>query len=318
MANHECMASLMTDQNDKQDYRSNKHMNLNMNSNMDSNMRISTFGKTFSLMLATILASIPKVAFGAQPEPWQLGFQPAATEMMERVTSFNNFLLYLVTAITVLVLVLMIYVMVRFNTKSNPVPSKTSHNTLIEVLWTIIPILILVVIAIPSFRLLYDQVELPEIDMTIKATGYQWYWEYEYPDHGNFSFAAIMLEEDELAQGQPRLLATDNGVVVPVDTTIRVHVTSADVIHSWAVPAFGNKMDAVYGRLNETWFRAKKTGVFYGQCSELCGIRHAFMPIMVKVVEKEEFAAWVEQAKVEFAKIEPVDEIVRVALGLDK
>lgn len=280
-------------------------------------MRFSTFGKPFSLMLALVIASFADAAFAAQPEPWQLGFQPAATDMMSRITSFNNFLLYLMTAITLLVLVLMVYVMFRFNAKANPEPSKTSHNTLIEVIWTVVPILILVVIAIPSFRLLYDQVELPEADMTIKATGYQWYWGYEYPDHGDFAFDAIMLEDDELQAGQPRLLATDNAVVVPVNTTIRVVVTSADVIHNWAMPAFGNKMDAIPGRLNETWFRAEKTGIFYGQCSELCGIRHAFMPIMVKVVEQDEFAAWVEEAKVEFAKVEPIDGAVRLADASD-
>lgn len=236
----------------------------------------------------------------AQPEPWQLGFQPAATDMMARITSFNDFLLILMTAITVFVMGLMIYVMVRFNAKANPVPSKTSHNTLIEVVWTVIPILILLVIAVPSFRLLYDQAT-PEADMTIKATGYQWYWGYEYPDHGDIAFDALMLEDDELQPGQPRLLSTDNAVVVPVDTTVRVLVTAADVIHNWAMPAFGVKMDAYPGRLNETWFKANKTGTYYGQCSELCGIRHSFMPIMVKVVEKEEFAAWIEQAKVEFA-----------------
>ncbi|MGC6512758.1 MAG: cytochrome c oxidase subunit II [Parvibaculales bacterium] len=264
-------------------------------------------------MLALTSAFLADTAFAAQPEPWQLGFQPAATDMMSRITSFNNFLLYLMTAITLLVLALMVYVMIRFNAKANPEPSKTSHNTLIEVIWTVVPILILVVIAIPSFRLLYDQVELPEADMTIKATGYQWYWGYEYPDHGDFAFDAIMLEDDELQAGQPRLLATDNAVVVPVNATVRVVVTSADVIHNWAMPAFGNKMDAIPGRLNETWFRAEKTGTYYGQCSELCGIRHAFMPIMVKVVEQEEFAAWVEEAKVEFAKIEPIDGAVRLA-----
>ena len=204
------------------------------------------------------------------------------------------------TAITVFVLGLMVYVMVRFNAKANPVPSKTSHNTLIEVVWTVIPILILLVIAVPSFRLLYDQAT-PEADMTIKVTGYQWYWGYEYPDHSDIAFDALMLEDDELQPGQPRLLTTDNAVVVPVDTTVRVLVTAADVIHNWAMPAFGVKMDAYPGRLNETWFRANKTGIYYGQCSELCGIRHSFMPIMVKVVEKEEFTAWVEQAKVEFA-----------------
>ena len=267
----------------------------------------------FFVSLCLAIMSLSGAAQAAQPEPWQLGFQPAATDMMTQITDFNNFLLILMTVISVFVLGLLLYVLFRFNAKSNPEPSKTSHNTLIEVVWTVVPILILVVIAIPSFRLLYEQVELPEVDMTIKATGYQWYWGYEYPDHGDFAFDAIMLEEDELEPGQPRLLATDNAVVVPVNKTIRVVVTSADVIHNWAMPAFGNKMDAVPGRLNETWFRAEKTGTYYGQCSELCGIRHAFMPIMVKVVEEEEFTAWVEQAKVEFAKIDTDTDAVKLA-----
>jgi cytochrome c oxidase subunit 2 len=265
-------------------------------------MRLKKILNPYAMLLAIGMMNLmgaPSV-HAAQPEPWQLGFQPAATDMMARISSFNDFLLILMTAITVFVLGLMVYVMVRFNAKANPVPSKTSHNTLIEVVWTVIPILILLVIAVPSFRLLYDQAT-PEADMTIKATGYQWYWGYEYPDHGDIAFDALMLEDDELQPGQPRLLTTDNAVVVPVDTTVRVLVTAADVIHNWAMPAFGVKMDAYPGRLNETWFRANKTGTYYGQCSELCGIRHSFMPIMVKVVEKEEFTAWVEQAKVEFA-----------------
>jgi cytochrome c oxidase subunit 2 len=193
--------------------------------------------------------------------------------------------------------------MVRFNAKANPTPSKTSHNTLIEVLWTVLPIVILVVIAIPSFRLLYFQREIPEADMTIKATGYQWYWGYEYPDHGDFAFDSLMLSDEERGD-QPRLLATDTAMVVPVDTTVRVLVTSADVIHAFAMPAFGLKIDSVPGRMNETWFKAEKTGTFYGQCSELCGIRHAFMPIRIEVVEKEAFAAWVEEAQEEYAEVE--------------
>tara|TARA_B100000927_G_scaffold288513_1_gene283244 strand:- start:25 stop:879 length:855 start_codon:yes stop_codon:yes gene_type:complete len=265
-------------------------------------MRLKKILNTYAMLLVIGMMSliVTSSVHAAKPEPWQLGFQPAATDMMARISSFNDFLLILMTAITVFVLGLMVYVMVRFNAKANPVPSKTSHNTLIEVVWTVIPILILLVIAVPSFRLLYDQAT-PEADMTIKATGYQWYWGYEYPDHGDIAFDALMLEDNELQPGQLRLLTTDNAVVVPVDTTVRVLVTAADVIHNWAMPAFGVKMDAYPGRLNETWFRANKTGIYYGQCSELCGIRHSFMPIMVKVVEKEEFTAWVEQAKVEFA-----------------
>lgn len=245
-------------------------------------------------------------ASASQPKPWQLGLQDAATPNMEQITSFNEFLLILMTAITLFVLALLVFVMVRFNAKANPEPSKTSHNTLVEVVWTVVPILILVVISIPSFRLLYFQRDIPEADMTVKAVGYQWYWGYEYPDHNEIAFDSIMLNDDERGD-RPRLLAVDNALVVPVDTTVRVIVTSADVMHSWAMPAFGTKMDAIPGRLNETWFRANKTGTFYGQCSELCGIRHAFMPIEVRVVEKEEFAAWVEDATEEFAAFDDAE-----------
>ncbi len=259
--------------------------------------------------LAAVFASLTVSASANQPKDWQLGFQEAATENMTMITDFNNFLLVLMTAICVFVLGLMFYVMVRFSAKSNPEPSKTSHNTLVEVIWTVVPILILVVIAIPSFRLLYFQRDIPEADMTVKAVGYQWYWGYEYPEHGDFAFDSLMLSDDERGD-QPRLLATDTAMVVPVDTTVRVIVTAADVLHAFAMPAFGIKMDAVPGRLNETWFRADKTGTFYGQCSELCGIRHAFMPIRIEVVSKVEFAEWVEEAKAEYAELENADAMV--------
>ncbi len=241
------------------------------------------------------------IAGAAQPEPWQMMFQPAASPVMEEITSFHNFLLIIITAITLLVLALLIYCMIRFNSKTNPTPSKTSHNTTIEVLWTVVPVLILVAIAIPSFRLLYLQAVIPETELTIKATGYQWYWGYTYPDNGDFEYFANMVEEADLTPGQPRLLTADAKVVVPVDTNVRVLVTAADVIHNWAMPAFGVKMDAVPGRLNETWFRANETGIYYGQCSELCGVRHAFMPIEVHVVTKDDFQAWVAEAQAEYA-----------------
>jgi cytochrome c oxidase subunit 2 len=255
-------------------------------------------------------------ALASQPKPWQLGFQDAATNNMTQITTFNDFLLILMTAITLVVLGLMVFVMLRFNAKANPEPSKTTHNTLVEVVWTVVPILILVIIAIPSFRLLYYQRVLPEADMTIKATGYQWYWGYEYPDHGGFAFDSLMLNDDERGD-QPRLLATDTAMVVPVNTTVRVVVTGADVLHSWAMPAFGVKMDAVPGRLNETWFRAAKTGTYYGQCSELCGIRHAFMPIRVEVVEPDAFASWVSEAQAEYAQLETSKDMLADAGNLN-
>lgn len=248
-----------------------------------------------ALMAGLILTSTGAFADIGMPVPGQLGFQQAATPVMEDIENFHNFLMVIITAIVVLVSALLVVVMIRFNRKANPVPSKTSHNTLIEVLWTVLPVLVLMVIAIPSFRLLYKQLIIPPAEVTIKATGSQWYWSYEYPDNGDITFDANLVPDDELKPDQPRLLATDEVVVVPVNEVVRVIVTGADVIHSWTVPAFGVKIDAIPGRLNETWFKAERTGTYYGQCSELCGQGHAFMPIEVKVVSKEDFAAWVAQ-----------------------
>ena len=270
--------------------------------------KTSKWGAGLAAFSAAGLAS----AAASQPKDWQITFQEAASENMTMITDFNNFLLILMTAISVFVLGLMLYVMVRFNARANPEPSKTTHNTMVEVIWTVVPIVILVVIAIPSFRLLYFQRDIPEADMTVKAVGYQWYWGYEYPDHGDFAFDSLMLTDEERGD-QPRLLATDTAMVVPVDTTVRVIVTAADVLHAFAMPAFGLKMDAVPGRLNETWFKAEKTGTFYGQCSELCGIRHAFMPIRIEVVSKADFALWVEEAQNEYAEIDNADAMVASA-----
>lgn len=256
-------------------------------------------------------------AFAAQPEPWQLGFQPAASAVMEAVRDFYDLLFVIIVAIAAFVLALLVYVMVRFNAKRNPVPSKTSHNTFLEMAWTAIPVVILVVIAIPSFRLLYFQktVSEAEMEMTVKVIGYQWYWSYEYPDHGDIAFDSFIVEEEDLEPGQLRLLEVDNRLVVPVDTNIRLLVTADDVLHSWAVPAFGIKIDAVPGRLNETWVRIEREGVYYGQCSELCGVRHGYMPVAVEAVSKDAFASWVEQAKVEFARAGGPDTAVELARG---
>mgnify|MGYP002385816389 CR=1 FL=1 len=240
---------------------------------------------------------------GSHAVDGQYWLMPAATEHMREIEGFHNLLLVIITIITLFVLGLLLWVMVRYNSRVNPKPATWSHNTLIEVIWTIVPIIILVVIAIPSFRLLYaGEVIPPNVDMTVKAIGHQWYWDYEYPDHGGFTFTANMLnDEDAKKAGEPRLLGVDNRVVVPVNKVIRVIVTSQDVIHSWTVPAFGVKLDAVPGRLNELWFKAEREGVFYGQCSELCGARHAFMPIAVEVVSQERFDQWIEEAKKKFA-----------------
>jgi len=244
------------------------------------------------------------VAAQGQAVPWQLGFQDAFSPVAHDMNDFHNLLLVITTAIVVFVMALLIYVAIRFNKKANPTPSKTSHNTLIEILWTVVPILILMAIAIPSFKLLYFGDRIEKADMTIKAIGYQWYWGYEYADEDGLEFEAVMLEDDERTEGQPRLLATDNAIVLPIDTNIRLLVTAEDVLHAWAMPAFGVKLDAVPGRLNETWMRIEKEGMYYGQCSELCGARHGFMPIMVKAVSKEDYAKWLVKAKEEFASID--------------
>jgi cytochrome c oxidase subunit 2 len=261
-----------------------------------------SMGQTGRRLLGLAVAGVVLAAGGAafaelgQPAPWEYKLQEGATPVMDNIIWFHNFLTVLITIITLFVLALLAIVAVKFNAKANPVPSKTTHNTLIEVAWTLIPVLILVGIAVPSFRLLFEELDLPKADLTIKATGKQWYWSYAYPDNGKFEFDSLMAQDK-----QPRLLGVDNEMVVPVNKVVRIETTGADVIHSFAVPAFGIKIDAVPGRLNETWFKATKLGMFYGQCSELCGKDHAFMPIAVRVVSDQDFAAWVETAKKKFA-----------------
>ena len=261
------------------------------------------------MILATFVGSV-FAGFAAQDgiysaAPGQLGFIEPATPIMSETVAFHDFLMWIISAITIFVTLVMIYIFVKFNAKSNPVASKTTHNTFLEIVWTAVPILILVVIAIPSFRLLYNQDVIPEADVTIKAIGNQWYWSYEYLDHEEIMFDSIMLDDSEAAAaGHPRLLGTDTRVVVPVNKVVRVQVTANDVIHSWTIPAFGSKVDAVPGKLNETWFKATKEGLYHGQCSELCGIRHGFMPIMVEVVSEAEYAEWLEWAKEEYASLD--------------
>ena len=219
---------------------------------------------------------------------------------MERITSFHDLLLTIITVITLFVLVLLVLVIVRFNAWTNPVPSKTTHNTLLEVAWTLVPVMILVAIAVPSFKLLFFQTVLPPGDITVKAIGKQWYWSYNYPD-SKFEFDSLMLQDKDRKPDQPRLLAVDNEMVVPVNKVIRVQVIGSDVIHAFAVPSFGVKIDAIPGRLNETWFKATKEGMYYGQCSELCGKDHAYMPIAVRVVSDKDYAAWIDAAKKKYA-----------------
>jgi cytochrome c oxidase subunit II len=252
----------------------------------------------YALIVGILFASAGVALAGVgQPSPWQLGFQDAGSPVMVDIIWFHDFLLWIITGITVFVLVLLVVVMVRFNARANPTPSRTTHNALLEVAWTIVPVVILVAIAVPSFRLLFLQLDEPKPDLTVKATGKQWYWSYNYPDNGNFEFDSLIVEDKDLKTGQPRLLTVDNEMVVPVNKVVHVLVTGADVIHSFAVPSFGIKIDAVPGRLNDTWFKATSEGLFHGQCSELCGKNHAFMPITVRVVNDADFAAWIATEK---------------------
>ncbi len=257
-----------------------------------------------AVTILTITAGAGAASAGnGQPSPWQLGFQQSATPVMDNIVWFHDYLLWWISGITAFVLILLVIVMVRFNARANPVPSRTTHNTLVEVLWTVIPIAILMSIAVPSFKLLFLQLNVPAADLTVKATGKQWYWTYSYPDHGKFEFDSLLVrDEKQLKPDQPRLLTVDNEMVVPVNKIVRVITTGAEVIHSFAVPSFGIKIDSIPGRINETWFKVAREGVYYGQCSELCGKDHAFMPIAVRVVSEQAFAAWVEEAKKKYAR----------------
>ena len=257
-------------------------------------------GQMGQRLLGFAVAGVALVACGAafaelgQPAPWEYKLQEAASPVMEQIISFHNWLLVIITVITLFVFGLLVAIVVKFNARANPVPSRTTHNTLIEVAWTLIPVMILVGIAIPSFKLLFQELDIPKADLTIKATGNQWNWTYAYPDD-KIEYTSIMLSEEDrakLSPPPPRLLGVDHAIVVPVDKIVRVQTTGADVIHSFAVPAFGIKIDAIPGRLNETWFKATKLGVYYGQCSELCGKDHAFMPIVVKVVNDKDYDDW--------------------------
>ena len=256
-----------------------------------------------ALICGILLAGAAAAYAGlGQPSPWQLGLQEAVTPVMDRIIHFHDFVLYIITAISCFVLVLLVICMVRFNARRNPVPSRNTHNTFLEVAWTIVPIAILLFIAVPSFKLLFFQLIPPPADLTIKATGKQWFWSYSYPDHGKFEFDSLMLKAGELKPDQPRLLAVDNEMVVPVNKVVHLITTGADVIHAFSVPSFGVKIDSVPGRLNETWFEVTREGVYYGQCSELCGKDHAYMPIAVRAVSEQAFTAWVEGAKKKYAR----------------
>ena len=264
-------------------------------------MMLKTRLTAFAAFFSTILIGVGAASAQA-PKDWQINFQDAHSPTMERILSLNDILFWICIAICVFVMGLMLYIFIRFNRKRNPTPQTFTHKPVIEVLWTVIPVIVLVAIAIPSFRLLYFMDRTSEAEMTIKAIGHQWYWTYEYPDLGeDISFDAVMLQEDELEEGQLRLLETDETVVVPVDTNIRLLVTADDVIHAWTIPSFGIKIDAIPGRVNEGWFRVDAEGTYYGQCSELCGRDHGFMPIRVEAVSKEAYAEWAAYAQEEYA-----------------
>lgn len=257
----------------------------------------------FGAIGALLLSSSSALAAGiGQPEPWQMDRQVPVTAEAVELHVFEQYLHWLAFGISLFVLVLILYCIFKFSEKKNPLPSRTTHNTAIEIAWTIIPVLILVAIAIPSFRTLRTQLSQPTADVTIKAIGHAWYWSYEYPaagDQGGFTFDVNV---DESAE--PKLLAVDNEVVVPVNKVVNMQVTSEDVIHAWTIPSFAGKIDAVPGRLNQMWFKATREGVYYGQCSELCGARHAYMPIAVRVVSEQGYSDWLKEAKTKYARID--------------
>ncbi len=290
-------------------------------------------GKRMGALVAFAAAFVANSATGqeiAKATDGQMGFMAPATPVMEQIEKFHNELLFIIIPICLFVAGLLLWVMLRYNRRANPQPSKTTHNTILEIVWTAVPIAILVMIAVPSFKLLYLEDTTPPADLVIKVTGHQWYWSYEYPDADNMAFDAIMLPakyfddpspatqaERKRAEAQLaaflgraappetyRLLDTDTRVVVPVNKVVKLLITSTDVIHSWAMPAFGIKLDAVPGRLNETWFKATRIGTYYGQCSEICGIGHSFMPIVVEVVSEDDFEKWLAKTRAEYAAVD--------------
>jgi cytochrome c oxidase subunit 2 len=268
-------------------------------------MFLKKIGAGLSGAFALAGAFLWSTAASALPVDWQTGFQPAASPVMDRIEDFHKELLVIIVLVSLFVAALLMWIILRFNQRRNPTPSKTAHNTLLEVAWTIIPVIILVIIAIPSFRLLYFEADIPHPDLKIEAIGKQWFWTYNYPA-SNFTFDSLGLSDADAAKkGEPRLLGVDNAIVVPVNKVVEIDTTGADVIHSWAMPQMGVKMDAVPGRINKTWFKATQIGTFYGECSELCGARHAFMPIEVHVVSEADYAAWLDGAKKKFAAIDP-------------
>lgn len=266
-----------------------------------------------AFMLALVTGSASSFAGGGRSEPWQFWLQDAMSPTAERVNELNLWLMILEIGIVIFVMALMGYIIVRFSEKNNPVPSTTTHHTLLEIVWTAVPVIILVIIAVPSLRFLYFADKIEDADMTLKITGNQWYWTYQYPDSGGFEFDSIIVDEEDLEPGQPRLLTVDESIVLPINTRIRLLMTSNDVIHNWAIPSLAVKLDVVPGRTNETWTQINEVGDYYGMCSELCGVNHGFMPIHIKAVSKEDYAAWLVEAKEEYASDDSKPTAFRVA-----
>ena len=254
-----------------------------------------------AIVVAAGIAVFAGVAWADQPHPWELGMQAPATPIKERIHHFHNALLVIIFLIAIFVLGLLLVTIIRFSAKRHPVPTRTTHNPVIEILWTVVPVLILVGIAIPSFKLMYYMDAVPDAKMTVKVTGHQWYWSYEYPDQGNLTFDSNMIQDKDLKPGQERMLEVDNPLVVPVNTTVRIQVTGTDVIHSWYVPSFGVQEYAIIGRLNEAWMRVLEPGTYRGECTQICGVNHAYMPIVVKAVSQSDFDKWLGDAKKKFA-----------------
>ncbi len=278
-------------------------------------LRTSGAGRIFAagMLAVLVVVAMAAVAWAAEPRPWQLGMQPPATPVKDRLSAFHDELLVIIFLIALFVMGLLLYVIVRFNHRRNPTPSHTSHNGVIEILWTVIPVLILVIIAIPSFKLMYYMDRVPPPDMTIKVTGHQWYWTYEYADYKGLSFDSNIIPDADLKPGQKRLLDVDNPLVVPVQANVQALVTSTDVMHSWFIPSFGVQEYAVIGRLNHTWFRVERAGTYYGECNQICGVNHAFMPIKVVALSKPDFEKWLADAQKKFVHNERGGGAVQVA-----
>lgn len=271
-----------------------------------------------TLAASAVMLGGEAVAEQIRSKPWQMGFQEPHSSSAERIFAFHDLLLYIESGIVIFVLIIMATIIIRFNSKSNPLPSKTSHNTLLEVVWTLLPILILVGISVPSLKLLYFTDRTPNPELTIKVTGNQWYWTYGYPDSGDFEFDSVIVEAEDLEAGQPRMMTVDNPLVLPINTNIRFVLGTNDVIHNFAMPSLGLKLDTTPGRANETWANIDSEGTYYGMCSELCGVNHGFMPIQIEAVSKEAFAAWLVNAGEEFSENDSLDESIKIATALNQ